>query len=214
MAAVHSSGAVSVPPQGQVQQQPTGGVGDLGHGVDLHPDLQPARQLCGRDEHVAGEGEREDQHKGQALDAGWALGEHGDQGRDPADREGEQHDQPAPGERGQRAAVGAEAEDRAEAEHQRQREHVLRHIAEHVSAQRRGTGDRQAAEAVEDTRVDVGVERDRGVQGDEQQRLDRDPGQHELEVGVPVAGDRLAEQEHEHQHERDRHQQHVQELVG
>src|SRR5262249_2616283 len=54
---------------------------------------------------------------------------------------------------------------------------------------------------------------ERAADRGEHQRLHRDTRDDELEVGPPVAGDRVAEQEYEHQHEGDRHQQAVHQLV-
>jgi hypothetical protein len=81
-----------------------------------------------------------------------------DQGGDPADREREQQHQPGWREDGQRAAVGPESEDSPRAKTSANDSACLTESPRGVPHQGRGSGDREAAEPVEDADADVGVE--------------------------------------------------------
>src|SRR6185436_9279478 len=81
--------------------------------------------------------------------------------------------------------------------------------------ERRGAGDRQAPEAVEDALVDVGVEVHADRDAAHGDRLGEDAGQQELQVVVlRAAGDRAAEDVGEQQQEDDRLGRDVGERLG
>jgi hypothetical protein len=110
--------------------------------------------------------------------------------------------------------VQPEAEDEPVAEDDDERHQVPEKVTEHVPEQRRGPRDRQAPEPVEDAVAEVGVEADGRAHRREHQRLHGHAGQDELQVRVPVAGHRGAEQEHEQRDEHDRAEGQVEQLLG
>ena len=82
------------------------------------------------------------------------------------------------------AARRAEAEDDAEHDDQQRRHRVAEQVAGERAEDRRRLPHRQRAEAVEEALLDVGVEADARVDGDEDDGLHQDAGQQELDVGL------------------------------
>src|SRR6266536_2821437 len=196
------------------EHQPAYRLRQVRHRVDLHPGLQPAGQGPGRYEHVAAEGQREQDQEPETLQGGGRADQQPDQHPHPAQGEGEEHHQRVRRRDAERVAVEPEAEQHPVAGHHADRHHIADHVAEDQPAQRTRPGDRQTAEPVEDALRDVGVEIDAGTHAAEDDRLHRDARQYVLQVRLPVAaGDRATEQEHEHRHEHDRLQAHVEQLL-
>ena len=104
--------------------------------------------------------------------------------------------------------------DVAEAERDDDQHDVADDVAEHGADERRGPRDRQAAEAVEDALLDVGVEIDADRDAAEGDRLGEHAGEQELQVVVlRAAGDGAAEDVREQQDEDDRLERHVQQRL-
>ena len=108
--------------------------------------------------------------------------------------------------------AGAEAEDDAKDDDQRRGDRVAEQIAGERAEDRRRLPHRQRAEPVVEALLDVAVEADARVDGDEDDRLHQDPGEQELDVDLRRTTEGAPEDVREEQGEHDRRDGHVEQL--
>jgi H+/Cl- antiporter ClcA len=150
--------------------------------VDADEGLQPPRH-CGRlDEHVAGQGEREQHYRADAHHRLRSAQQQAERGPHPgqAQREGQQ--QPDPRQHAGRAAGRPVAHDHAEDGDQAGGDQVAGHVAEDRPGDRRGTPDGQGPEPAGEAVGHVGVQADARVHTDQQHGHNQRAGQQERQV--------------------------------
>ena len=196
------------------EQQPADRLDERRERLVLGEALQPLRHRPGRHEAAAEQGQhgQDERQVAGRLDR-LRLHPHGDP--DPAERERDQHDQTGGGEPLDRPRRRAEADQQADAEHQRDRDDRLDGVAEHVPGEHRGPRDRHRAEPGGDALGHVHRDRDRDAADGAGDGDQQDAGHDVREVRLPPAGrvdagqagaERAAEHEHRQQQDDDRPQ--------
>jgi predicted ATPase/DNA-binding SARP family transcriptional activator len=182
--------------------------------VHVHEGLQPAGHRGGSHERVAAERQRQDQQEHHSLDGAGGADLHADPHRDPGERQREADRYADRRQQRQRAGRDAEAQYVAEADHDHAQQQVPEELREHRAHQRRGPGDRQRPEPVEDALGDVAVHVLPDRDAAHRDRLAEQSRQQELQVVMlRAATQRPAEDVGEQHQEDDRLQRHVDQLL-
>jgi hypothetical protein len=141
--------------------------------VDAHEGLQPAGHRVRLDEHVAGQGEREQHHGAGAHHSLRGAQHQAERGPQPRQGQREGQQQPDPRQRAGRTTGRAVAHDHAKDGNQPGSDRVAGDVAEDRADDRCGAPDGQRPEPSGDPLADVGVQHDPCVHADQQHGHDQ-----------------------------------------